>query len=204
MASPRPELRIPPLNQGDQLSHSEFERRRGLHPEIKKAELINGLVFLEMTVGPAHADVHKMVMTLLGVYEARHPETQALDNATVVLGDDEVQPDALLSRREGGRAVLGDQNIQGPPELVIEVAASSSAYEANLKRLLYEGAGVEEYAVLQIFEQQVDWWVARGDRFQRVLPDSAGVFSSTLFDGLRLNATAIWAGDMAAVLAALD
>jgi len=204
MASPRPELRIPPLNQGDQLSHSEFERRRGLHPEIKKAELINGLVFLEMTVGPAHADVHKMVMTLLGVYEARHPETQALDNATVVLGNDEVQPDALLRRREGGRAVLGDQNIQGPPELVIEVAASSSADAQILQGHNFFGHNSLQDYVTAIFEQQVDWWVARGDRFQRVLPDSAGVFSSTEFEGLRLNATAIWAGEMAAVLAALD
>lgn len=203
MALPEPALRIPPLNQGDHLTREEFERRWELHPEIKKAELINGMVFIEMTVGPAHADVHKMVMTLLGVYESLHRESHALDNATVVLGRDEVQPDALLRTREGGHSLVGDRTVEGPPELVIEVAASSSSYDANLKRLLYERAGVQEYVVLQIFERQIDWWAAHDGKFQRVLPDDSGTYASTVFPGLRVNPDAFWSGDMAAVLAAL-
>ncbi len=34
------------LNAGDRLSRAEFERRYQLHPEIKKAELVEGNVYM--------------------------------------------------------------------------------------------------------------------------------------------------------------
>lgn len=41
-----PTQTIPPFNAGDRLSRAEFERRYQAHPEIKKAELIEGVVYL--------------------------------------------------------------------------------------------------------------------------------------------------------------
>ena len=35
-----------PLENGDRLSRAEFERRYQAHPEIKKAELIEGAVYM--------------------------------------------------------------------------------------------------------------------------------------------------------------
>lgn len=85
MALPEPALRIPPLNQGDHLTREEFERRWELHPEIKKAELINGMVFIEMTVSHLHGKPHASLNTWLGVYASTRPEIEILDNATVRL-----------------------------------------------------------------------------------------------------------------------
>ena len=44
--SPQKSSRTPPLNTGDRLSRAEFERRYQAHPEIAKAELIEGMVQL--------------------------------------------------------------------------------------------------------------------------------------------------------------
>ena len=37
---------VPPLEAGDKLTRAEFLRRWEAHPEIKKAELIGGMVFM--------------------------------------------------------------------------------------------------------------------------------------------------------------
>lgn len=206
MAMPRLQERIDdrarPLNTGDQLSLAEFQRLSAAHPEFKKAELIDGTVFIEMTVGSEHADVHKLIMTLLGVYESRHPETQGLANGSVLISGSEVQPDSSLRLRQGG-ATEDTGVIVGPPELAVEVSASSYAYDSTLKRRLYERSGVREYLLLQLYEQRVEWWTLDDGRYRKITPDDAGVYESEVFPGLRLNAGALWAGDMAGVLGAL-
>ena len=41
-----------PLENGDRLSRCEFERRYECRPDIKKAELIEGIVYLSLPVRP--------------------------------------------------------------------------------------------------------------------------------------------------------
>src|SRR5687767_3807380 len=59
----------PPLNSGDHLSRAEFERRYQAHPEIKKAELIEGVVYLPSPVRhDQHGHPHFNIITWLGLY----------------------------------------------------------------------------------------------------------------------------------------
>lgn len=205
MALPEPALRIPPLNQGDQLTREEFERRWELHPEIKKAELINGMVFLEMTVSRWHGKPHASLNTWLGVYASTRPEIEILNNATVRLGRDDVQPDVLVRRIDGGTSTVADDNcIVGPPELVVEVAASSTSYDLFTKKELYRRSGVVEYLVWQVYERRIAWWSLHNGEYQAIAPDQDGLLESLVLPGLRLSPDSMLAGDMAAVLAALD
>ena len=204
MALSEPTLRIPPLNQGDQLTREEFERRWELHPEIKKAELINGMVFIEMTVSRGRGKPHSSLNTWLGVFAANRPNIEVLDNATVRLGRDDVQPDLLVRRSEGGTSTVTDDNcIGGPPELVVEVAASPSSYDLFTKKELYRRAGVSEYLVWQAYEGRISWWKLDAGQYAAIEADPAGMIESGAFPGLRLDPEAMLAGDMAAVLAAL-
>ncbi len=190
----------PPLVNGDLLSRVEFDRRWEANPHIKKAELINGEVHLEMTVGANHAHAHKALMTFLGSFEALVGDCLALDNASVELGNDVVQPDALLLRRTDGTASVTNDIVKGPPELVCEVAASSASYDLHLKRDLYERAGVQEYLVWQVYENRIDWWQLVDGKYEALDLSEDGVFESKVFPGLRLHAIAMLTGDMAAVL----
>ena len=127
------------------------------------------------------------------------------DNTTVVLDDDnEVQPDAALWRYEpGGPRITDDGYLEGPPQLVVEVAASSASYDLHEKMRAYQRNGVQEYIVWRVLDDAIDWFRLVGAEYARVEPDAAGLIESSVFPGLRLNVKKMLAGDMAGVLADL-
>ncbi|MBM3878821.1 MAG: hypothetical protein FJ387_03750 [Verrucomicrobia bacterium] len=86
-----------PLENGECLHSREFLRRYDRMPEVKKAELIEGIVYIGSPVSVHHAKPDGVIQAWLGAYASRHPETEALPNTTVILEDDEYtpqQPDA--------------------------------------------------------------------------------------------------------------
>lgn len=199
--SPKP----PSLNSGDRLSRAEFERRYEAHPEIRKAELIEGVVYMSSPVRhEQHGLPHGMIITWLGVYQAATPGAVLSVESTVRLDyENEAQPDALLrlEPRLGGRSrVTGDDYLEGPPELIVEIAASSAAYDLHDKRRAYQRNGVQEYLVLQVYEQRVDWFVLRDGVYEPLQPDEDGVLHSEVFPGLVLQPALLWSNDMAAML----
>jgi Uma2 family endonuclease len=200
---------LPPLQSGDQLSRAEFERRYHLHREIKKAELIEGEVYVPSPVLVAtHGDPHFDMILWLGVYRANTPGVRGSDNATVRLDqENEPQPDALLRLEPGvgGRSVIGsDGYLEGPPELIVEIAASSASYDLSKKKRVYARNGVLEYVVFQSYEQRVDWFVLQETVYQPLLPDADGVIRSQVFPGLWLDPAAFWAGAISRLLAVLQ
>ncbi len=200
---------VPPLNAGDFLSRPEFERRYEAHPEIKKAELIEGVVYVSSPVRIAqHSRPHSNIVTWLGVYRAHTPGVDGGDNGTARLDlENEPQPDAYLrlEPEHGGRSRLTeDDYLEGPPELIVEVAASSVAYDLHSKRRVYQRSGVQEYIAVQVYEQRVDWFVLREGVYATLTPDENGVLRSEAFPGLYLQPTALWSGDLAGMLATLQ
>ncbi|MBI3920491.1 MAG: Uma2 family endonuclease [Armatimonadetes bacterium] len=199
----------PPLEPGDRLSRAEFERRYEAHPEIKKAELIEGVVYMASPVRfVQHSHLHHVMTTWLGVYESATPGVQGGDNATVRLNfDNEPQPDALLRLEptHGGRSrITEDDYVEGPPELIVEIAASSVAYDLHDKLAVYQRTGVQEYLAVQVYEQRVDWFVLREGVYESLAPDVTGVLRSEVFPGLWLQLAALWSGDLAGLLAVLQ
>jgi Uma2 family endonuclease len=193
------------LETGDNLTRAEFHRRYEAMPQIKKAELVEGVVFVGSRVPVRHATSHAQVMGWLGVYCAKHPELQVGDNGTVGLdADNEFQPDACLWRIEGGTAHLTDDGyLEGAPELVVEVAASSASYDLHQKLAVYRRSGVREYVVWRVLDEVVDWFELREGVFERVEPDAEGAMESRVFPGLCLPVQKLLDGDVAGVLAAL-
>ena len=82
-----------------------------------------------------HGAPHGEIMTCLGIYRASTPGVWMADNATIRLDlDNEPQPDALLmiDPARGGQARISeDDYVEGAPELVVEVAASSEGYDLH-------------------------------------------------------------------------
>lgn len=201
--------RIPRLEPGDRLTRPEFERRYGALPHLKKAELIEGVVYVPSPVRHhSHGRPHSQVMAWLGAYWAATPGVDMSDNATVRLDlDNEVQPDALLRLEEawGGRCrVTADDYLEGPPELVVEVVSSSASYDLHAKLRVYRRSGVQEYVVWRVLEGQIDWFRLEEGEYVRLEPDAAGVLRSRVFPGLWLAAQALLAGDLQAVLATVQ
>ena len=151
----------PPLKHGEQLTRDEFQQRYQAMPHLKKAELIEGVVYMPSPVRTdIHSDPHARIMTWLGVYWTATPGVQCADNATVHLDpDNEAQPDALLRINEGGTSLLNDKGyIEGAPELIVEIAGTSADYDLHEKLEAYLRNGVTEYIVWQTQEGRLDWF----------------------------------------------
>src|SRR5208282_6607351 len=89
---------IPELENGDRLTREEFERRYEAMPNLKKAELIEGVVYMPSPVRQRrHSRPHLHLCTWLGHYEAGTPGVEGGDNGSIRLDlDNEPQPDAFL------------------------------------------------------------------------------------------------------------
>ena len=202
---PSPAPRVPTFENGDRLTRCEFERRYALRPDIKKAQLIEGVVYMPSPVSVAHAGPHAMIQTVLLVYAASTPVVQGYDNATVRLDlDNEPQPDVLLrlGPEAGGRSrVSEDGYLEGAPELIVEVAASSVSIDLHDKLRAYRRNGVQEYVVWRTQEQRIDWFALTDGDYHPLPADDDTVIHSRVFPGLRLACRALLNGDLAAALA---
>ena len=148
---------VPPLMAGDRLTRAEFERRYQAHPEIKKAELIEGVVYMASPVKhKRHGNPHLFLNAWIGVYLAATPGLDASDNATVRIDNQNAaQPDILLrvERSAGGRSfIAADDYLEGAPELIVEIAGTSANYDMHDKKLVYARNGVREYLVVLTYE----------------------------------------------------
>lgn len=198
--------KVPPLENGDVLTRAEFERRYEAMPHLKKAELIEGVVYVPSPVRHrAHSRPHFHLAAWLGQYEAGTPGVEAGDNGSVRLDlDNEPQPDALLfiDPACGGQAHIdADDYIAGAPELVVEVAASSASYDLHVKLRVYRRNGVREYIVWRVLDKEIDWFVLRAGQYERMAVDTTGLLKSEVFPGLWLDPAALVRGDLATVLA---
>lgn len=199
----------PSLENGDRLTRAEFERRYEAMPEVKKAELINGVVYMGSPVRfEKHGEPHARLLTWLGTYAVFTRGVGLGDNATVRLdADTEPQPDALLriEPAAGGTSrISADDYVEGAPEFVAEVASSTASYDLHDKMDAYRRAGVREYLVWRVDDGQIDWFALHDRAYVRLMPNASGVTSSQVFPGLRLAQAALLAGDMAQVMAELQ
>lgn len=200
---------IPPLESGDRLNRYEFERRYNAMPHLRKAELIEGVVYVPAALRfRSHGQPHGNLIIWLGNYKVATPGIELGIEPTVRLDlDNEPQPDAVLMIEEqaGGQARLSeDDYIEGAPELVAEIAASSAAIDLGDKKRAYRRNGIKEYIVWQVFEQRLDWFYLQEGEYVPLPVDEDGVVRSQVFPGLWLAVDELLAGNMGRVLAVLQ
>ena len=198
---------VPVPENGDRLTRAEFERRCEARPDLKKAELIEGVVHMPSpTRFRNHGRPQGALVGWLFAYAAVTPGVQLGDNSTVRLDlDNEPQPDAALfiDPEAGGQArVDEDDYIEGAPELIAEVVASSASYDLHDKLHVYRRNGVREYLVWRTLDRGFDWFELADGAYRLRQPDDSGVVASRVFPGLRLAVDALLRGDLPAVLAA--
>lgn len=206
-STPAPEA-IPPLEMGDHLTRDEFERRFWATPGVKKAELIEGVVYMPSPVTRRHGRPHLWLGGWLTHYFAQTPGLDAADNATVRFDDlNEPQPDLLLviEASSGGQSRVDEEDyFSGAPEFIAEIAASSVSYDLHAKLRVYQREGVREYLVWRTRDGEVDWFHLHDGRYVPIIADESGIVKSTVFPGLWLDRGSLLRGDIAAVFAILQ
>ncbi|MBE9000726.1 Uma2 family endonuclease [Nostoc sp. LEGE 12447] len=201
--------RIPPLENGDRLTRYEFERRYQAMSRHQKAELIEGVVYLASPLRfESHVEPHGHLIGWLWTYQIATPGVRLGIEPTVRLDrDNEPQPDGVLlitPAAKGQSRLSDDDYIEGAPELVIEIAASSVAIDLHDKKKVYRRNGVKEYIVWQIFENKLDWFSLQQGEYASLEVDADGIIKSQIFPGLWLSMPNLLAGNMQQVWSVLQ
>jgi Uma2 family endonuclease len=198
-----------PLDSGDRLSTDEFLRRYEARPELKNAQLIEGIVHMPSPVRiTQHAVPDGLIHLWLATYAARTLGVEFAPNATAILdAGNAPQPDSLLRilPKFGGRTNVNDKGyLVGAPELVVEVAATSVSIDLHDKLRAYCRTGVKEYLVWRTYEEKFDWFVLDQDKYRPLSSGSDQIIRSVQFGGLWLDLAALHAMDSAKVLDTLQ
>ncbi|MEJ7594025.1 MAG: Uma2 family endonuclease [Planctomycetaceae bacterium] len=205
---PNSQTAVPPLQPGDRLNRAEFERRYHAMPDCKKAELIEGVVYLPSPARLRHGQPHGTLMAWIVNYAIETPGTDAADNVTNRLdNDNEPQPDVALfiDPACGGQTrVSEDGYLTGPSEFVAEVAVSSVSLNRGAKLRTYERHGVREYLIWRVNDKLLEWYVLRDDGFELQPLPGDGIYRSETFPGLWLDASAMLQRDGKSVMRVLN
>ena len=176
-------------------------------PEVKKAELIEGIVYMPERVRFDHGSSNASLAGWLGQYVSRTSGLFYGIHGTVRLDDrNEVQPDVMCmlpADLGGGAFVDEDDYITGPPDLVIEVCESNVSIDLHAKMEAYRRNGVREYLVHRLQDEAIDWFVLNGGRYTPLTPDK-GFLKSLILPGLWLDVNALLVDDFAKAFAAVD
>ena len=200
------EQETPPLAAGMKMSRDEFLHLWEMHPEIKCAELIGGVVYMPSPVSIEHGDWESDLGTWLGLYRIGTPGTGSGHNTTTMLLKDAPQPDVNLRILPecGGISKVKGNYLAGAAELLAEVCRSSLAYDLHQKYELYEAAGIQEYVAVLVYEEELRWHRLVDGRYELMPPDADCIHRSRVFPGLWLDGQALLKRDMPKVLAVLQ
>ncbi len=198
---------VPLLYNGDRLTQKEFHRRYEAYPDPRvRFELIGGKVYMSSPARWRHGRYDTLLGTVLCLYDSATPGVQVVGGATAILGpDSEPQPDLALRilPEYGGRCHINeDQYWVGAAELMAEISHSSISFDLHEKKDDYQKAGVLEYLVVCVEEEEIRWFDLRSNAL--VTADDAGVMRSRVFPGLWIDVTAFFAENLKRLQAVLE
>jgi Uma2 family endonuclease len=199
---------LPPrLREGDRLTRDEFLRRWEQMPDLKRAELIDGIVHMPSPVSNPHSDYQFRMSSWVTYYVTLTPGCKAADAGTWLMSDDSApQPDLALRIRPecGGQSRVEGEYLAGAPELIVEISYSSSSRDTGVKLRLYERSGVREYLTVRPRRQQLVWRELVDGKYREIAPDERGWLRSRIFPGLWLDPAALWADNLPGLAAAVQ
>lgn len=155
----------------------------------------------ELWMAPSPTTRHQRIAFRLGRELARRAEDHDLGEVfvapldVVLAPNTVVQPDVVFVRRER-MDIVTEENIQGVPDLVVEVLSPGTrALDRNRKRLIYQRAGVPEYWVVDGERREVavhTLELTRKRYGQPTLCQGESLLRSQAIPGLELSLGRLW------------
>ena len=144
-----------PLVAGERLSREEFMRRWELLPDLKKAELIDGVVYMPSPLSTAHCTQHSAVGFWLFSYASSTPGCEAGIDGTWLMLEDAPQPDAFLRilTEYGGQSRVEGIYYHGAPDFT----DPRKSWE-TLSGLAEFVIGLPVISSPKISPYRPDWW----------------------------------------------
>jgi Uma2 family endonuclease len=178
------------------LAKMTYELYKLLPDDGKRYEVIDGeLLPMTPALTPKHQRIVKAILTALDNYAREHQLGEVyVSPIDVVLDEDVVvQPDVLFIMSEH-RNIVGEEAIQGAPDLVVEVLSPSSFYhDLRRKMAVYSRFGVQEYWIVDPEKHTVEIHTPSDGQLQLHRSFSADTtLESPLLPALRLPVSSIF------------
>lgn len=197
---PPPETRLADLP--DDLPDDLPEKERYTYadyqqlPEGAPYQLIDGSLIMAPAPATRHQIVHARLFLALAELVTRHELGQVMSAPVdVKLSESDVlQPD-LVFVSEARLDVIGEQAIDGAPDLVMEVLSPSTAHhDLTTKKRLYEVHGVQEYWIIDPDSRTVEVHANTDTGFtQHARQVDDGTATSALLDALAVELNTLFA-----------
>ena len=160
-----------------------------------RKEIIEGELFMS----PAPSIKHQIVSRQLFVSFFNYVKKNNLGEVfyapcDIVFSDiNIVQPDLIFISKENYQ-ILTDLNIQGAPDLLIEILSPSTKENDRIfKKHIYERFGVKEYWIVDPESETVEIRELKNKKFQlAVKADKNQLIKSQLLKGLQINLSEIF------------
>jgi len=155
-------------------------------------ELIDGEHYVTPSPNRKHQKVSGNLHLLIASWLEEHPIGQIYYAPFDVVFSkfDVVEPDLLYMSNERASEVLTQANVQGAPEIVIEIGSPGTRKrDETIKRRLYERTSVSDYWIVDPELDVVRVYRRGGDEFDRPLElrtESGDVLTTPLLPGLDL------------------
>ena len=159
-------------------------------------ELIDGELYMAPGPIPEHQLFLYYLAKAIEEFATRHGlGITLIAPLDVVLSDADVfQPDIVFVSNERRSIIRKGLNVQGAPDLVVEVLSPSTAQrDRTLKRERYARFGVREYWIADIVGGTVEVNVSSGDKFEVVgMYGEGDIFESPLLPGLEVDVNSVF------------
>ena len=159
----------------------------------QRYELIEGELILVPRPRLKNQKIVGSIYTTFINFLKQDPIGDVYSDVDVYLGDKVVAPDILFIAKERLN-IAGELNIQGAPDLVVEVLSPSTArYDRKIKRKLYFINGVKEYWLVDPDQQLVEVLIAGENEWRWAgVFDLEDVLTTSLMPGLQVELTEVF------------
>ncbi len=175
----------------ERYTHEDYLRL----PEGAPYQLIDG----ELVMAPSPTVYHQRLIFRLArklhdFVEERDLGEVFVSPIDVYLSEaDTPQPDVVFVARDR-LGIVGEQEIEGAPDLVVEVLSPSTAYyDLRKKKRLYQRSGVKEYWIVDPIEESIEVYENAGERFDLIdRAEGETRAASRLLEGFAVDLSAVF------------
>lgn len=156
----------------------------------KRYELIEGELLMTPSPVTNHQRISRRLEFILEKFITENNRGELFYAPYDVYFDNEnvVQPDILFVSKDRLN-IIGEKNVHGAPDLVIEIISEHSAYRDMVqKKKLYAKFGVKEYWIVIPEGEEIEIYTLKDNTFQLYKAYGKGnTLESSLMEGLKIG-----------------
>lgn len=156
----------------------------------QKADLINGVIHMASPDAPRANDIGFFVGTLLRCFVAeRNLGGRCYISRVAFVLDDAHAPEPDIAYVRGERMhLVASGRVKGAPDIAVEIVSHDSVdRDYELKREMYEAAGVPEYWIIDPLDSTAEFLVLHEGKYRPATLEDGTRFRSTVLPGFWLD-----------------